>query len=152
MKRPDTSSARPNHRAPMQMMTFVTSLGMLLIAEASLPDVGLAQSYRPLPQTDAPDGSLPRLDPMGPQGRMQHRWDIVSRACRTCRRACCEKKAAKAVSTRIRSWIRSWRFAKAADLAAALRVFAAAAAGRRGWLLVTFHRSPVCVARRWRGG
>jgi hypothetical protein len=71
MKRPDTSSARPNHRAPMQMMTFVTSLGMLLIAEASLPDVGLGQSYRPLPQTDARDGSLPRLDPMGPQGRMQ---------------------------------------------------------------------------------
>jgi len=71
MKRPDTSSARPNHRAPMQTMTFVTGLGMLLIAGAGLPNVSLAQSNRPLPQTDARDSSLPRLDPMGPQDRMQ---------------------------------------------------------------------------------
>lgn len=71
MKRPDTSSARPNHRAPMQTMTFVTGLGMLLIAGAGLPNVSLAQSNRPLPQTDARDSSLPRREPIGPHDRMQ---------------------------------------------------------------------------------
>ena len=71
MKRLDTSRVQPNHRAPMQMMTFVTGLGMLLIAGAGLPNVSLAQCNRPLPQTDGRDSSLPRLDPMGPQGRMQ---------------------------------------------------------------------------------
>jgi hypothetical protein len=71
MKRPDTSRARHNHGAPMQMMTFVTGLGMFLIAGAGLPNVSIAQSNRPLPQTDARDSSLPRLKPMGPQGHMQ---------------------------------------------------------------------------------
>jgi len=54
------------------MMAFVTRFAPLLVAMASFPDAGLAQSNLP-PQTDSRGTSptLPNTQPIETQGRMQ---------------------------------------------------------------------------------
>jgi hypothetical protein len=106
-----------NRRRPIPMMTFVTRFAPLLVAMASFPDAGLAQSNLP-PQTDSRGTSptLPNTQPIETQGRMQapvgHRQPRVQ----TCRQTSCERRAAKAgASTPRWSWTRNWEFAKAAD-------------------------------------
>ena len=61
-----------NRRRPIPMMTFVTRFAPLLVAMASFPDAGLAQSNLP-PQTDSRGTSptLPNTQPIETQGRMQ---------------------------------------------------------------------------------
>ena len=104
MKGLHTHSVAPNHRAPITM-TFVAGLGVLLIAGTGVPSVALAQDNPALGTT---------TQPAKPQGGIpKRRWDTVNRARRTCRRASCAMKAARAVvSTWTGSWTRSCRFAK----------------------------------------
>ena len=72
MERFRTHRLAHNRRKPTRMMTFVTRFGALLIAMASFPAVGLAQSNLP-PQTDSRGTSPTRPDtqPIETQGRMQ---------------------------------------------------------------------------------
>jgi hypothetical protein len=118
MERSRTHRSAYNRRKPIQMMTFVARFGALLIATASLPTVGLAQSNLP-PQTDSrgTSSTRPETQPIETQGRMQapvgHRQPRV----RTCRQASCERKAAKAGALTPRwGWTRNWEFAKGADV------------------------------------
>ena len=72
MERSRTHRSVYNRRKPIQMMTFVARFGALLIAMASLPTVGLAQSNLS-PQTDSRSTSStrPETQPIETQGRMQ---------------------------------------------------------------------------------
>ena len=72
MERSRTHRSAHNRRKPIQMMTFVARFGALLIAMASLPTVGLAQSNLP-PQTDSrgTSSTRPETQPIETQGRMQ---------------------------------------------------------------------------------
>ena len=72
MERSRTNGLAHNRRKPIQMMTFVTRFGALLIAMASLPTVGLAQSNLPhKPIRAAPRSTRPETQPIETQGRMQ---------------------------------------------------------------------------------
>jgi hypothetical protein len=72
MKRSHTRRVAYSSGTPMQTMTFVTGLGVLLIAGTAFPAVGLAQNNPP-PETDSRGTSLapPDARPAFPQGRMQ---------------------------------------------------------------------------------
>jgi len=72
MGRYRTDRLTHSRRKPIEMMTFVTRFVALLIAIASLPAVGLAQSNVP-PQTDSRGASPARqgAQPIETEGRMQ---------------------------------------------------------------------------------
>ena len=72
MERSRTNRLAHNRRKPIRMMTFVTRFGALLIAMASFPAGGLAQSNLP-PQTDSRGTSptRPNNQAIETQGRMQ---------------------------------------------------------------------------------
>jgi hypothetical protein len=72
MERSRTHRLAHNRRKPIRMMTFVTHFVALLIAMASFPTVGLAQSNLP-PQTDSRGipPTRPNTLPIETQGRTQ---------------------------------------------------------------------------------
>jgi hypothetical protein len=70
MKRPQTHSAAPTRRAPITM-TFVTGLGILLMAGTGFPSAGLAQNHPPLGTDSRGTAPPPQGAPLaGPQGRI----------------------------------------------------------------------------------
>jgi hypothetical protein len=71
MERSRTHRLAHHRRKPSRMMTFVARFGALLIAVASVPAAGLAQSDLP-PQTDSRGSpTRPNPQPIETQGRMQ---------------------------------------------------------------------------------
>ena len=72
MERSPTHELAQYRRKPIRMMTFVARFGALLLAVASFPAAGLAQSDLP-PQTDSRGTSptWPNTQPIETQGRMQ---------------------------------------------------------------------------------
>ncbi len=110
MERSRTHRLAHNRCKPIQMTAFVARFGALLIAMASFPAIGLAQSNLP-PQTDSRSTSAtrPNTQPIETQAECRRRWAIVSRVRRTCRQASCGRKAAKAGALTPRwSWTRNW--------------------------------------------
>jgi hypothetical protein len=71
MERSPTHGLAQNRRKPIRMMTFVARFGALLIAVASFPAAGLAQSDLPSQTDSRGPPTRPNPQTIETQGRMQ---------------------------------------------------------------------------------